>query len=1046
MANLETLVLEINGNAEQASGGIDSLIGSLSALGAKVTSILPSLKDLASTLKTISANSAGKGITKTITPNVSEVKKATSAIREEVKAQRELYKMPPATGQTGPGLYKWKSIDTKRYDPATEGYTSPFAGGFVSNKPQRKAADMLKQVKESVPASVEMSKLDALEVKYNSVSEAMQKAASAGDSFTAANKRLQMLGIEKQIEAEKNALEGVTKASVKATSATHGLMSQVSRIAKTMLIRTAIRELMKLCKQGLQNFYEYSKSIGSAYATALDTLSTNTNTVGNQLGAAIGSLLTSIMPIVNAILSVVSAVAEALTMLFALLGGQTTWTKATSNMNSFGKAAGGAGSKVKELLANFDELNIIASEGGGGGGGGGGAGGFSFAEMPLPQWMLEWKPLIEALVGGTLGAVILPKIFNLVKKIFGLGDSSGAGIIQKILDKLLGKNKKIDMNVNLTGDAETKVPILLGELEASKTAASKLNENLKNLNVTGNAVEKLGLIAGAAAAATAAITPLKAALEGLNTKVDFGGILSALVSGIISALVAIVAKAVGVITLPVKVNRSELDKIKNELEQWLTQIANKTIGFKVDNTTYDGVKRTLDVWTREIAYKTIAFKVDSSTYDGVKRTLSTWSAETVYKPIAFKADTTTYDGVKRTLSTWSGETVYKNIAFRVDSSAYDGVKRTLAVWVADVVRKTIAFVIDYTNYEGLKRTLNTWAGQVVYKRIGITVEDSAYKAFKGQFDAWVNKKDVKHFSVEQDNPSLFTYIMQKIADWIMQKATKTIDLIFNVSDYAAFLVKQLAIDLWVKQDATKHVNVSFNQASLVVYNSIAATINAWVSISPTKYIYVAFFSASYNAFKSIVSQIDTWVNTGATKNLYVSFFAASYNAFKAIAKQIDDWANAPLTKVINIVTKKTNSPSDNNPNTADTAKNAFNDLKAFQEQISTPFSWFDSSGGHGFAAGGFPVQGDLFIANEQGAELVGSMNGRTAVANNDQIVEGIQRGVAEANSEQNALLRQQNELLRGILEKDSSVRIGASAALGRIARQSLDLYGSMVGG
>jgi hypothetical protein len=72
------------------------------------------------------------------------------------------------------------------------------------------------------------------------------------------------------------------------------------------------------------------------------------------------------------------------------------------------------------------------------------------------------------------------------------------------------------------------------------------------------------------------------------------------------------------------------------------------------------------------------------------------------------------------------------------------------------------------------------------------------------------------------------------------------------------------------------------------------------------------------------------------------------------------------------------------------------------------------------------------------------MNGRTAVANNDQIVEGIQRGVSEANSEQNALLRQQNELLRGILEKD--FRLGASAALGRIAKQSIDLYGSMVGG
>ena len=74
-----------------------------------------------------------------------------------------------------------------------------------------------------------------------------------------------------------------------------------------------------------------------------------------------------------------------------------------------------------------------------------------------------------------------------------------------------------------------------------------------------------------------------------------------------------------------------------------------------------------------------------------------------------------------------------------------------------------------------------------------------------------------------------------------------------------------------------------------------------------------------------------------------------------------------------------------------------------------------------FAEGGFPEQGQMFIAREAGAEMVGSIGRRTAVANNDQIVSGIAGGVAEANAEQNALLREQNSLLRAILEKDSGV-------------------------
>lgn len=51
------------------------------------------------------------------------------------------------------------------------------------------------------------------------------------------------------------------------------------------------------------------------------------------------------------------------------------------------------------------------------------------------------------------------------------------------------------------------------------------------------------------------------------------------------------------------------------------------------------------------------------------------------------------------------------------------------------------------------------------------------------------------------------------------------------------------------------------------------------------------------------------------------------------------------------------------------------------------------------AEGGFVDQGQLFIAREAGAEMVGSIGGKTAVANNDQIVDGITYGVREANDD-----------------------------------------------
>lgn len=76
--------------------------------------------------------------------------------------------------------------------------------------------------------------------------------------------------------------------------------------------------------------------------------------------------------------------------------------------------------------------------------------------------------------------------------------------------------------------------------------------------------------------------------------------------------------------------------------------------------------------------------------------------------------------------------------------------------------------------------------------------------------------------------------------------------------------------------------------------------------------------------------------------------------------------------------------------------------------------------------GGFPDGEDgLFFANHN--ELVGKFsNGKTAVANNDQIVEGIRSGVYDANQEQNNLLREQNKLLRQLLNKESGAEVNIS--------------------
>lgn len=80
--------------------------------------------------------------------------------------------------------------------------------------------------------------------------------------------------------------------------------------------------------------------------------------------------------------------------------------------------------------------------------------------------------------------------------------------------------------------------------------------------------------------------------------------------------------------------------------------------------------------------------------------------------------------------------------------------------------------------------------------------------------------------------------------------------------------------------------------------------------------------------------------------------------------------------------------------------------KAYEEllksgQIRKPTSWGGLSiyGLQQYADGGFPDYGDLFIANERGPELVGTIGNRTAVANSSSIETAIYNAVRSAMSD-----------------------------------------------
>ena len=184
---------------------------------------------------------------------------------------------------------------------------------------------------------------------------------------------------------------------------------------------------------------------------------------------------------------------------------------------------------------------------------------------------------------------------------------------------------------------------------------------------------------------------------------------------------------------------------------------------------------------------------------------------------------------------------------------------------------------------------------------------------------------------------------------------------------------------------------------------------------------------------NVVRSISDWINnmvqgaqnvlntlTGGVKNFANGIGGALSNVVSGIGNAVSGVANG----VKNVVSGIANGVGNVVSGVANGVKNV---VSGIGNGIKHLF---------GFAEGGFPDVGELFYARESGPELVGTIGGSPAVANNDQIIEGIRQGVADAMARQNDILRQQNELLQQLLEKEFTAEVTASSIAKSLNRKN----------
>lgn len=192
-----------------------------------------------------------------------------------------------------------------------------------------------------------------------------------------------------------------------------------------------------------------------------------------------------------------------------------------------------------------------------------------------------------------------------------------------------------------------------------------------------------------------------------------------------------------------------------------------------------------------------------------------------------------------------------------------------------------------------------------------------------------------------------------------------------------------AVSEWFKKNVTKPLTEHFENAKndIVVKFQLAKNISeyAWNTVS-------SWFSANvidplkgnFERFKENTSNVFSSLKNGIIKNW----------------STVKDWFKknviSPIKNMFNNMDLKFKMP-----HFSWSSQPASGWMAEVLDAIGLPTS-LPKLSVKWYAQGGFPDEGELFIAREAGAEMVGSIGRRAAVANNDQIVEAISAGVYQA--------------------------------------------------
>ena len=313
------------------------------------------------------------------------------------------------------------------------------------------------------------SQIDLMQIKLDGMKQALAEDINMNrvDTQAIAERTMQI-----QRQAEK--IEDLKRKQEETTSGTHrfkdacdaakkGLKdmfpflervrSQFGRIVLRRAIMAILKSITSGFKEGVENVYRYSQAVGTSFAPAMDTAASKLLQMKNSIGAAVAPMLEALIPVLRQVVDWFIGVVNYANQFFALMTGQKTWTRALETgakaYDDVKESAKGASKATKDLLADWDELNIIQSASGGSGSGISGKVTPNYSEMfeQVSDFDEGLKKTIEFIkenfdsilaTAGLIGAAILGwKINSAFNGVLGTLGTLGGTVISVALSLIL---------------------------------------------------------------------------------------------------------------------------------------------------------------------------------------------------------------------------------------------------------------------------------------------------------------------------------------------------------------------------------------------------------------------------------------------------------------------------------------------------------------------------------------------------------------------------------------------------------------------------------